>query len=76
MCFYCKCKTTVPSATTHVVTLKDCVIIVKNVPCEECEQCGEKYFSDEVMEQLDRIIDKAQALASEICITDYTNRAA
>ena len=76
MCFYCKCKTKVPSVTTHVVTLKDCVIIVKNVPCEECEQCGEKYFSDEVMEQLDRIIDRAQALASEIFITDYTHRAA
>ena len=76
MCFYCKCKTTIPSVTTHVVTLKDCVIIVKNVPCEECEQCGEKYFSDEVMEQLDLIIDKAQALASEIYVTDYTHRAA
>ena len=76
MCFYCKCKTTVPSVTTHVVTLKDCVIIVKNVPCEECEQCGEKYFSDEVMQQLDRIIDKAQALASEIYVTYYTQRAA
>lgn len=76
MCFYCKCKTTVPSVTTHVVTLKDCVIIVKNVPCEECEQCGEKYFSDEVMEQLEHIIDKAQTLTSEIFITDYNHRAA
>ena len=76
MCFYCKCKTTVSSVTTHVVTLENCVIIVKNVPCEECEQCGEKYFTDEVMEQLDLIIDKAQALPSEIFITDYNHRAA
>ena len=76
MCFYCKCKTTVPSVTTHVVTLKDCVIIVKNVPCEECEQCGDKYFSDEVMEELEHIIDKAQEIASEIYITDFTHRAA
>ena len=75
MCFYCKCKTTVPGVTTHVVTLENSVIIVKNVPCEECEQCGEKYFSDEVMQQLDRIIDKAQVLASEIFITDYTRAA-
>lgn len=52
MCFYCKCKTTKPSVTTHVVTFDNCVIIIKNVPCEECEECGEKYFSDEVMSRL------------------------
>ena len=37
MCFYCKCKTTKPSVTTHVVTFDNCVIIIKNVPCEESE---------------------------------------
>ena len=41
MCFYCRCKTTRPSVTTHVVTFDDCIIIIKNVPCEECEECGE-----------------------------------
>lgn len=38
MCFYCKGKTMIPSVTTHVVTLNNCVMVVKNVPCEECEQ--------------------------------------
>lgn len=76
MCFYCKCKTMIPSVTTHVATLKDCVIIIKNVPCDECGQCGEKYFSDEVMEKLDSIIDKAQEVAGEIFIRDYNHRAA
>ena len=41
MCFYCKNETMRSAVTTHVVTLENCVIIVKNVPCEECEQCGE-----------------------------------
>ena len=57
MCFYCKCKTTRPSVTTHVVTFDDCIIIIKNVPCEECEECGEKYFSDEVMVRLEKIVE-------------------
>ena len=43
MCMYCKGKTMLPSLTTHVVNYKNCIIIIKNVPCEECEQCGEKY---------------------------------
>ena len=71
MCFYCKCKTTKPSVTTHVVTFDNCVIIIKNVPCEECEECGEKYFSDEVMSRLEKIVEKAREIASEestLCI--------
>ena len=76
MCFYCKCKTTVPSKTTHVVTLDNCVIVVRNVPCEECELCGEKYNSDEVMEKLDLIIEKAKVFASEILVTDYNSKVA
>ena len=66
MCFYCKCKTTKPSVTTHVVTFDNCVIIIKNVPCEECEECGEKYFSDEVMSRLEKIVEKAREIAMQI----------
>lgn len=42
MCFYCKCNTTIPSFATHVVTYGMCVILVRNVPCEECEQWWRK----------------------------------
>ena len=62
MCMYCKCKTTIPSLTTHVVNYKDCIIIIKNVPCEECEQCGEKYYSDEVAEQVESLVNMAKQL--------------
>jgi YgiT-type zinc finger domain-containing protein len=64
------------SVTTHVVTLDNCVIVVKNVPCEECVQCGEKYYSDEVMEQLEEIISKVKDLASEVFVTNYNNMVA
>ena len=76
MCFYCRCKTTRPSVTTHVVTFDDCIIIIKNVPCEECEECGEKYFSDEVMVRLEKIVEAARAIASEVFVTDYNNKVA
>ena len=43
MCMFCKCDTVKQSTTTHVVNYKNSIIVIKNVPCEECEQCGEKY---------------------------------
>ena len=74
-CFYCK-GDIVPSTTVYTVQIDNTVIVIKNVPCEECEQCGEKYYNDEVMEELEKIVDKAQSLASEVYITDYSHRAA
>ena len=38
MCMYCKNSTTINSTTTHVVNYKNCIIVIKNVPCLECEQ--------------------------------------
>ncbi len=48
MCMLCKCKMIKNSFTTHVVNYSNSVIIIKNVPCEECEQCGEIFYTDEV----------------------------
>lgn len=76
MCFYCKNDTTKTSVTTYMVDLKDCIIIIKNVPCEECTQCGEKYISDEVMERIETIIQKVRAIAGEVFVTDYMKKIA
>lgn len=75
MCIYCRCKTTVQSSTTHVVNCKKCIIIIKNVPCEECGQCGEKYYSNEVAKQLESLVDAAKQLMQEIAIIDYLKAA-
>lgn len=29
-------------------------LIVDNVPCEECEYCGEQYFKAEVLKKIER----------------------
>ncbi len=72
MCMFCKCNKTKASTTTHVVNYKGNVIIIKNVPCEECVQCGEKYFSDEVALRLENIVNAAKALMQEILVVDFS----
>ena len=34
-CFYCKGDMT-ESTTTHFAELKNCIVIIKNVPCYKC----------------------------------------
>lgn len=72
MCMFCHCQETKKSTTTHVVTFDNCVIIIKNVPCLECVQCGETFFTDDVMEQLDEIVLHARQALNEVVITDYS----
>lgn len=72
MCMFCKCKTTKESTATHVVNYKGNLIIIKNVPCEECEQCGEKYFSTEVMRKLEMIVNEAKRQMQELSVMDYS----
>ena len=65
MCMFCRNSITVESTTTHVVNVQNYTIIVKNVLCLECEQCGKKYYTDEVAEQLENIINMPELLIHE-----------
>lgn len=70
-CLSCKNGIMQSSTTTYFAELKNCMIIVKNVPCSKCEQCGEILFASSVAEKLDELMDKAESLASELTIMEY-----
>ena len=74
-CFMCKGETE-KKLKTHAVTLARCVIIVKNVPAFVCSQCGEVYFTDEVMERLESIVDGLEKIIKEVAIVDYADAVA
>ena len=75
MCMFCKNNSLIESTTTHVVNYKNCIIIIRNVPCLECEQCGEKYYTDAVSAKIEKIVESAKKLKQEISVVDYTNAA-
>ena len=72
MCMFCKCDTVTQSLTTHVVNYNGAIIVIKNVPCEECEQCGEKFYTDDVAEKLEKMVDIAKQMMQEIAVLDYS----
>ena len=70
-CLSCKSGNMEESTTTYTAVLKNCILIIKNVPCMKCEQCGEKYYTDEVAERLETIVNMAKKLMQEIAVIDY-----
>ena len=69
-CFYCK-GDIVQSTTVYTVQIDNTVIVIKNVPCEECEQCGKIEISHEVMQKLEHIISMSKQLMQEVAVVDY-----
>ena len=58
---------------THTVTLKNCVIVILNVPCKICTNCEESFYTDEVVEKLEKIVKKAKEMVSFVNVLDYRN---
>lgn len=74
-CLICKADSMVSDRSTYFAQLPDCYVIIENVPCKKCTQCGEVVYSASVMEKIDDLLKTVQALASKILIMDF-NRAA
>ena len=37
----------------------------------ECEQCGEKFYTDEVVAKLEVMVDYAKKMTQEVAVIDY-----
>ena len=61
---------------THVVDMKSYIIIVRNVPCPECDRCGDAVYTDDVAVRLDEIVGSLKDFMGEIAVVEYSSQAA
>ena len=77
MCIFCggKCE---PNQTDYIEKNGSMVILIKDVPCDECKQCGETFFDYSIVQAIERILNGIQPISSEITLTviDYAKNAA
>ena len=74
-CFMCK-GTLENKLTNCIADMGNCIIIVKDVPSQVCTQCGEVSYSNEVAEQLEKIVDKMKNAMTEIAVVHYSDKVA
>lgn len=75
-CFTCKGGHLKEEIKTYVANLDTCVIIVKNVPSLVCQQCGDVYYTNDVMKRLEKIVDTMEKLVKEVAIVEYSQAVA
>lgn len=72
-CFYCK-GTMEQSTTTHVTDFGNCIIVIRNVPCLKCTQCGEISYTGAIVQKIETIIDKVRDSMTEVVIINYSDK--
>ena len=74
-CPCCKADTMEESTNAYFAHLKNGYVIIENVPCLKCAQCGEVLYASDTLEKIDVLLEGAEMIASRILIVDYQNAA-
>ena len=77
MCGFCKGNLK-QDTTEYIEKLDNHVVLITDVPCEKCQQCGEAFFNTKVVKSIEHIMDGIQKISSEISLTviDFKKNAA
>ena len=73
-CVACKSKSMRDGTTTITVERGAMVLVVRHVPAQVCEQCGEEYIAGEVQERLEKLVDRAEGEGVQFAVRDFTER--
>ena len=70
-CVICKHGEARPGTTTVTLQRGSCTIIIKQVPADVCENCGEYYLTDAVTRKLHERAEVAIRNGAEVEILSY-----
>ncbi|MCF7914764.1 MAG: type II toxin-antitoxin system MqsA family antitoxin [Spirochaetaceae bacterium] len=67
----CRTGTTKPGTTTVTLERDTTVIVIKDVPAQVCDYCGEYYLSEEVTSQIYALAEEAVKRKVEVEFLHY-----
>ncbi|MCL5942632.1 MAG: type II toxin-antitoxin system MqsA family antitoxin [Actinobacteria bacterium] len=70
-CTICKTGQTGPGKVTVTLQRGESVVVIKDVPADVCDDCGEYYLSEAVAERIYALADEAVARHAEVEVVRY-----
>jgi YgiT-type zinc finger domain-containing protein len=70
-CPICRQRELRPGTATEAMTHDGMTLVIKHVPADVCETCGEAYFSDDVTQRLLDLAREAAAAGVEVDVRRY-----
>ena len=65
-CVICKHGETAPGNTTVFLQKRETTVVIKGVPADICDNCGEYYLSEEIAKKAHALVEAALAHGAEI----------
>ena len=65
-CVICKTGDVVEGITTVTLQRGDTTVVIKNVPAQVCEQCGEYYLSEDMTDKVLAMAESAVPKGAEV----------
>ena len=70
-CFVCRFGETAPGTTILTLNRDSLTLVVKEVPADVCDACGEGYVQPEISAQLQEIANDAKGAGVEVLVRKY-----
>jgi YgiT-type zinc finger domain-containing protein len=61
--------------TSEAIELGFGLLVIRNIPCYKCEECDEIFYTGDVVQKVESIIDDAKQLMQDIRVIDFTDAA-
>ena len=69
-CFYCK-GVMENGFSNYMADIEGHFVIIKNIPCHKCRQCGEVSYSGKTVAHIEEIIKKFSNDFAEVAVVEY-----
>ena len=70
-CAICKMGQTLPGVGTVTLECNETTIVFKKVPAEVCDNCGERYYDEDVTQTLLKTADEASVAGVQVEVRKY-----
>lgn len=74
-CSFCKGELE-KDRVNHMLDIDDLILIIKNVPANVCNQCGEYYLGHYIALKVEEIVDELRDSGAEVIIVNFEDKAA
>ena len=59
------------STTSEEIALEFGLLVIRNIPCFNCEECDEIFYTGDAVKKIEEITERVKLLKQEIAIVDY-----
>ena len=63
------------SVTSEAIELGFGLLVIRNIPCYECEECDEIFYTGDVVQKIESIVAEAKQLMQEVRVIYFDDAA-